>query len=108
MLSGYARENGIYARHNRMAPISTYPYTFLLHHFSHQVVDNSAYAHILICISSTLFPRYQNSIQYCAWGPMASPSMCDHSPEHTIASVYNSAFLANCQFREKEIDTSHK
>ena len=56
MLSGYARDNCIYARHNRMAPIITHPYTFLLHHFSHQVVDNSACAHILIHISSTLFP----------------------------------------------------
>ena len=86
MLSGYARENGIYARHNRMAPISTHPYTFLLHHFSYEVVDNSACAHILIRINS----------------------LCDHSPEHTVVSVYNSAFPANCQFREKEIDTWHK
>ena len=80
MLSGYARENSIYARHNRMAPISTHPYTFLLHHhFSHQVVDNSTCAHIMIGINSTLFPWYQNSIQYCVWGPMASPSLCDPS-----------------------------
>ena len=78
-------------------PSACIPTLSLPHHFSHQVAGISTWAHTQIGIHSTLFPRYHNSIQYCAWGLIDSAPLFDHSPEHTVSGVYNNSFSANFQ-----------